>query len=181
MANTQSFFNTQSSNLYQQKAKKSLKSGFPKPQKVISSLIIEEESQKVFLALNIENHLYLWFLKNEVIEAVSLLDEIENEERKYLFPDLGFDFSAFISEYFNFPKERKIFISSFGFLRNSNFKFIKVTGNFDSLLIESALFLDYLKSEFKNNHVDLNNYESLLSDSVNMEEKELKSNFKIEL
>ena len=114
MANTQSFFYNETTNLYQPKAKANLKSGFPKPQKVISSLIIEEEYQKVFLALDIENHLYLWFLKNEVIEAVSLLDEMENEDRKYLLPDLAFNFSAFISEFFNFPKERKIFISSFG-------------------------------------------------------------------
>jgi len=182
MAEISSFYNEQTSYPNQLQGHSNLKSVFSKPQKIISSMIIEEEqeSQKVFLALDLENYLYLWFLKGEVIEAVSLLDETENEEKKNLFPDLCFDISAFISEYFNYQKERRIFVSNFNYLANSNRKLIKVTGNFDSLLIESSCFITYLKSEFSKNQ-DLNKYECLLNDSASMlihhgEENEFKCN-----
>ena len=180
MAEKISFYNKTSLNPHQYQAIINSKRKLSKPHKIISSLIIEEEGQKVIVALDIENYLHLWFLKDEVIEAVSILDQNENEERKNLVPDLCYNFSAFITDYFYFSKERIIFISNLNYLGNSKRKFIKITGNFDSLVIESKSFFAYNKREFENNFSDLNYYKGILNDSLNInldgEEKVLKSN-----
>lgn len=141
-----------------------------KTQKIISSFFIEKENEKIIIALDLEGYLYIWYLKISVIEALSFLDDLENEEKKNLFPDLCFRLHNFISIINNFPATKKIEITNFNYLPNSDRKYFHIIGNFDSIIITYDKFMEYIDKEIQTNIKNFNKYENLIDLSLTMQE-----------
>jgi len=149
--------------------------------KVISFFIIEEELQKIFVTLDSENYLYVWLLKNDIINTISLLDEIDYEDKKKVFPDLCFNMDEFIVIYNNFSRDKKVAISNLNYLQNSNNELIQITGNFNSIILNTNDFLDYIKFELDKNLTKINKSENNFCDSMDIldtyNQKNIKGNY----
>jgi len=149
-------------------------------QKIISSFIIEEEYRNIFLALDHENYLYIWILKKEMIEFLSLIDESEEgeEERNDIIPKICFNIREFLRNNFGILQEKKIIITSLNYLQNSNKKYIKITGNFNSILISEKNFLEYIYSVHENNLNDLDRQAFITNEPIIMQIEQGEKDFK---
>lgn len=149
-----------------------------KSQKILYSFILynEKEDEKFFVALDIENFLYIWNIKSNIVKVLSNIDEFDDFQKQEIFPSLIIDINFFIKKLNKIRKNEKLFITNFKKF-DTNEKLIFLSGNFDTIIFKSEKFIEKISLLIKQKNTNLNNfkkldmyYQSLLDETENADE-----------
>jgi hypothetical protein len=122
----------------------------------------DNDNEIIFIALDIENYMYIWKIKPEIIKILSNIDEFDSFKKQEIFPSLIININFFIKKINKLQINQQIFINNFKYLENSNEKYIIITGNFDTIIFRKEKFLEKIKELIEvNNTKNLNNFKDL--------------------